>query len=50
LHSDSGKTDSLWNLTADVPPSSVLELDDHANVCVIGAGIASITTAYLAAR
>jgi glycine/D-amino acid oxidase-like deaminating enzyme/nitrite reductase/ring-hydroxylating ferredoxin subunit len=50
MHSDSGKTDSLWNLTTDVPADFVLEQDNHANVCVVGAGIAGMTTAYLAAR
>ena len=50
MHSDSGKTDSLWNLTADLPADTLLENSDHANVCVVGAGIAGMTTAYLAAR
>jgi glycine/D-amino acid oxidase-like deaminating enzyme/nitrite reductase/ring-hydroxylating ferredoxin subunit len=36
--------------TADVPLRPVLEENTKANVCVIGAGIAGLTTAYLLAR
>lgn len=48
--SDTGRTDSLWMLTSElrVPPS--LAQDLRTEVCVIGAGIAGITTAYLLAK
>jgi glycine/D-amino acid oxidase-like deaminating enzyme len=48
--SDTGRTDSFWMLTSElrVPPS--LAQDLRTEVCVIGAGIAGITTEYLAAK
>ena len=48
--SDTGRTDSLWMVTS--PPMVMPPLADdlHADVCVIGAGICGITTAYLLAR
>ncbi len=48
--SDTGKTDSFWMVTRPprVPPS--LGRDVHTEVCVIGAGIAGISTAYLLAK
>lgn len=48
--SDTGKTDSLWMVT--VPPRTPLPLttDLRTEVCVIGAGIAGLTTAYLLAK
>ena len=47
--SDTGRTDSLWMAT--VPPRLLPPLgeDLRTEVCVIGAGIAGITTAYLLA-
>jgi glycine/D-amino acid oxidase-like deaminating enzyme/nitrite reductase/ring-hydroxylating ferredoxin subunit len=47
--SDTGRTDSIW--MAIVPPRTMLPLgeDLRTEVCVIGAGIAGITTAYLLA-
>ncbi|MEJ7605151.1 MAG: FAD-dependent oxidoreductase [Bryobacteraceae bacterium] len=50
MKSDSGKTDSIWTSTADVPLYLPLTADEQANVCVIGAGIAGMTSAYLLAR
>src|SRR3954462_13952550 len=50
MHSDSGKTDSLWNLTTDIPRNEIVAPGEHFNLAVIGAGIAGMTTAYLAAR
>jgi succinate dehydrogenase/fumarate reductase flavoprotein subunit len=46
----SGTTTSVWMATADTPVEKVLGEDTSANVCVIGAGIAGLTTAYLLAR
>jgi len=47
--SDTGRTDSLWMATT--PPRTLPPLaeDLRTEVCVIGAGIAGITTAYLLA-
>ncbi len=41
---------SLWMATATVPPQTSLTRDMHADVCIVGAGIAGLTTAYLLAR
>jgi glycine/D-amino acid oxidase-like deaminating enzyme/nitrite reductase/ring-hydroxylating ferredoxin subunit len=46
----SGTTTSVWMATTDVPSEPALSKDMSANVCVIGAGIAGMTTAYLLAR
>jgi glycine/D-amino acid oxidase-like deaminating enzyme/nitrite reductase/ring-hydroxylating ferredoxin subunit len=48
--SDSGRTDSLWLLTALPAVPEPLGQDLRTEVCVIGAGIAGITTAYLLAK
>jgi glycine/D-amino acid oxidase-like deaminating enzyme len=45
----SGATASLWMETADVPSRPALGKDITADVCVVGAGIAGLTTAYLLA-
>jgi flavin-dependent dehydrogenase len=36
--------------TAEVPRRSALDQDAQADVCVVGAGIAGLTTGYLLAR
>src|SRR5437660_6451614 len=46
----SGTTTSVWMATADTPAEKSLSKDTSAHVCVIGAGIAGLTTAYLLAR
>jgi glycine/D-amino acid oxidase-like deaminating enzyme/nitrite reductase/ring-hydroxylating ferredoxin subunit len=43
----SGETTSLWMATTAVPAQPPLTEDVHADVCVVGAGIAGMTTAYL---
>ena len=43
-------TTSVWMDTAEVPRHRSLSKDVEADVCVIGAGIAGLTTAYLLAR
>jgi glycine/D-amino acid oxidase-like deaminating enzyme/nitrite reductase/ring-hydroxylating ferredoxin subunit len=48
--SDTGKTDSLWMLTSGLSTPPTLAQDLRTEVCVIGAGIAGITTAYLLAK
>src|SRR5437870_9898500 len=46
----SGTTLSVWAATTDTPAEKPLSQDTSANVCIIGAGIAGMTTAYLLAR
>lgn len=46
----SGKSVSSWMSTANVPTYAALQGDTSANVCVVGAGIAGLTTAYLLAK
>jgi glycine/D-amino acid oxidase-like deaminating enzyme/nitrite reductase/ring-hydroxylating ferredoxin subunit len=48
--SDTGRTDSLWMLTSELRSPPSLAQDLRTEVCVIGAGIAGITTAYLVAK
>jgi glycine/D-amino acid oxidase-like deaminating enzyme/nitrite reductase/ring-hydroxylating ferredoxin subunit len=48
--SDTGRTDSLWMVTAPPKVFPPITQDLRAEVCVIGAGIAGITTAYLLAK
>jgi glycine/D-amino acid oxidase-like deaminating enzyme/nitrite reductase/ring-hydroxylating ferredoxin subunit len=50
MKSDGGKNDSIWTVTADVPEYPALSEDLSTNVCIVGAGIAGMTTAYLLAR
>ena len=40
---------SVWMATADVPSYSELAEDMQADVCIVGAGIAGMTTGYLLA-
>src|SRR5215213_1375429 len=49
MRSDSGHTTSVWMAT-DVPELPSLSHDIRTNVCIVGAGIAGMTTAYLLAR
>lgn len=50
MASNSGQTISIWMATADVPAHSPLAGNTHTDVCIVGAGIAGMTTAYLLAR
>jgi glycine/D-amino acid oxidase-like deaminating enzyme/nitrite reductase/ring-hydroxylating ferredoxin subunit len=50
MQSDSERSASVWMATATVPPFPALTGDLEAHVCVVGAGIAGMTTAYLLAR
>ena len=47
---DSGSTISIWAATANVPTFAPLATDVEADVCIVGAGIAGMTTAYLLGR
>src|SRR5688500_18425032 len=46
----SGRSDPIWYTADDVPSYQPLMADETADVCVIGAGIAGLTTAYLLAK
>jgi glycine/D-amino acid oxidase-like deaminating enzyme/nitrite reductase/ring-hydroxylating ferredoxin subunit len=43
-------TDTLWTATADLPALPILDRDERCHVCVVGAGIAGLATAYRLAR
>ena len=45
-----GQSVSIWMATAAVPTFSALTKSEHAEVCIVGAGIVGLTTAYLLAR
>src|SRR5688572_19772880 len=46
----SGATQSIWMTAAEGPRRPPLDRHAEADVCVVGAGIAGLTTAYLLAR
>src|SRR5437773_1626540 len=46
----SGRTVSLWMPTEGIPSFVPLDSNITADVCIIGAGIAGLSTAYLLAR
>lgn len=50
MDSNSGQTVSIWMATVAVPEQSSLTGNTHSDVCIVGAGIAGLTTAYLLAR
>lgn len=47
MAANSKETTSIWMQTERIPCHTTLTSDAQADVCVIGAGIAGITTAYL---
>ncbi len=49
MEANRGATESIWTKTAEVPRRSALDENVQADVCVIGAGIAGLTTAYFLA-
>ena len=50
MKSDSGRTTSVWMATSEEPGGlGALAADASADVCVVGAGIAGLTTAYMLA-
>ena len=49
MATDSGETISSWMATSEMPSHSPLAEDTHADVCIVGAGIAGMTTGYLLA-
>jgi glycine/D-amino acid oxidase-like deaminating enzyme/nitrite reductase/ring-hydroxylating ferredoxin subunit len=50
MEKGSGATSSVWMATANIPPRPELDDDIRADVCIVGAGIAGLTTAYLLAQ
>src|SRR5215204_4112121 len=50
MRSDSGHTTSVWMNTTEVPDLPAVNQDMRASVCIVGAGISGMTTAYLLAR
>lgn len=46
MRSDSGKTMSVWMDTTKMPTFAPLEEDLSCDVCIVGAGIVGLTTAY----
>jgi glycine/D-amino acid oxidase-like deaminating enzyme/nitrite reductase/ring-hydroxylating ferredoxin subunit len=47
---DGGVSTSLWHATAELPDHHVLRQNVSCDVCIVGAGIAGLTTAYLLAK
>ena len=44
---ETAKKDSIWAATKQMPKCEPLRKNIHVDVCIIGAGIAGLTTAYL---
>ncbi|HEY8227359.1 MAG TPA: FAD-binding oxidoreductase, partial [Pyrinomonadaceae bacterium] len=47
MKDDSQHTTSVWMTTADTPSEPTLRENVRTDVCIIGAGIAGMTVAYL---
>jgi glycine/D-amino acid oxidase-like deaminating enzyme/nitrite reductase/ring-hydroxylating ferredoxin subunit len=50
MHNPVERSTSVWMNTASLPAEQPLTHDERADVCVVGAGIAGLSTAYLLAR
>lgn len=50
MENKGGHTTSLWMATADVPEEPAFTASVEADVCIIGAGIAGLSTAYCLSR
>lgn len=50
MKNHAGPSTSAWMATAKLPVFPVLSVNLHSDVCVVGAGIAGLTTAYLLGR
>ncbi|MDQ3255155.1 MAG: FAD-binding oxidoreductase, partial [Acidobacteriota bacterium] len=50
METDVGRNVTVWMRGADVPAQSGLTENTQADVCIVGAGIAGLTTAYMLAR
>jgi glycine/D-amino acid oxidase-like deaminating enzyme/nitrite reductase/ring-hydroxylating ferredoxin subunit len=47
MKSDEGQSVSVWEATGEIQEPGVLMQDLETDVCIVGAGIAGLTTAYL---
>jgi glycine/D-amino acid oxidase-like deaminating enzyme/nitrite reductase/ring-hydroxylating ferredoxin subunit len=50
MKTDNGQTESVWMATGNVPEEAALPGDVSTDACIVGAGIAGLTTAYLLAK
>ncbi len=50
MENETGQSISVWMATAETPAAKALDVDTQADVVIVGAGIAGMTTAYLLAR
>jgi glycine/D-amino acid oxidase-like deaminating enzyme/nitrite reductase/ring-hydroxylating ferredoxin subunit len=50
IRSEAGATTSVWMATAQTPSFAPLQEDTRANVCIVGAGIAGMSAAYMLTR
>jgi glycine/D-amino acid oxidase-like deaminating enzyme/nitrite reductase/ring-hydroxylating ferredoxin subunit len=50
MNTHAGRSTSIWMATATLPSFPTLQHAEHADVCIVGAGIAGLTTAYLLGR
>ncbi|MEO5955820.1 MAG: FAD-dependent oxidoreductase [Nitrospiraceae bacterium] len=50
MNNHAGQSLSVWMATATLPSFSRLLTNEQAHVCIVGAGIAGLTTAYLLGR
>lgn len=44
---DNGRTQSVWMDTSSITKEPALAGDEQTDVCIVGSGIAGLTTAYL---
>src|SRR5688572_17624064 len=49
MKTPSGENVSVWLATAQLPQAQPLDANTQADVCIVGAGIAGMTTAYMLA-
>ena len=50
MNDHAGQSISIWMATSILPKFSKLSSDEHADVCIVGAGIAGLTTGFLLSR
>jgi ribulose 1,5-bisphosphate synthetase/thiazole synthase len=50
MRTDNGRSTSIWMDVGDIPEPPQLDADTQADMCIAGAGIAGLTTAYLLGR
>src|SRR5881396_3848787 len=50
METDNGRSVSVWMATADTPVGPKVVEDESCDVCVVGAGVAGLATAYTLAR